>query len=349
MKSSVERIIREFLDYCRDRYDPETLRHYEMNMQRFQDFIQSHTTRCKEYHSRWYQEQQKPEAERDFSWAKEYARIQHAEDIDRDFIARYTAFVNHDEVSTRTNQVLNQSEKESRLYPLKTFLRYCRRKGYITDDLCKFVYVPAREKKVMERALTVEEMERLLDVPDTEDTWGIRNQAILELSYSGLRSEEMLLLKVGEVDTVTNTITILDGKGNKDRVVPMTSEGLYWMKRWLSRRGQVVPANCEYVFVSKRKQPITRRVFLTMVKTWAKDAGILIDLSPHDLRRTTGTHLAARGAPIRQIQALLGHASLAVTTKYLRLADETIKQEFHKSHPASRRDMHYATGKDQIH
>ena len=129
MKAKVERIIQEFLGYCKDRYDHETLRHYSMNIQRFLNFIQSHTTRCPEYHAKWHQEKKKPVEEQDFTWAKEFFRIQYVQDIDRDFISKYVAFVNHDALNERTNERLSQSQKESRLYPLKTFLRFCLRKG----------------------------------------------------------------------------------------------------------------------------------------------------------------------------------------------------------------------------
>lgn len=193
--------------------------------------------------------------------------------------------------------------------------------------------------------MTPEEMERLFDVPDTNTSLGIRNRALLELSYSGLRAEEMLNLKIAQADVVTNSITIIDGKGDKDRVVPMTNECLYWMKRWLSRRQQIIAntSDPEYIFITKSRIPITRRVFSTVLKIFAKKANISLDISPHDLRRTTATHLAENGAPIRQIQALLGHSTLKVTTKYLRLSEEKIKKEFIKTHPSNRRAIHYGS------
>jgi integrase/recombinase XerD len=314
-----------------------------VNINRFYEFIKSHTTRCPEYHAKWHQENKKPEQERDFSWTKDYIRIQYVQDIDRDYISKYVAYVNHDAINERTNERLTQSQKESRLYPLKTFLRFCLRKGYHKDDLTRYIYVPSREKKVLSRILTVEEMERLLDAPNTDKDWGIRDRAILELAYSGLRVEELLNLKLSQVDVVTNTVTILEGKGGKDRVVPMTTEALYWMKRWLSRRQQFVKADSEYIFITKHGiKPIHKRAYLKFLVRITKKAGILLHVSAHDLRRTTATHLAERGAPIRQIQALLGHSTLKVTTKYLRLSEEKIKQEYWKSHPANRRSIHYA-------
>ncbi|MFH1782537.1 MAG: tyrosine-type recombinase/integrase [Candidatus Omnitrophota bacterium] len=343
MKSKIERILNDFLEYCKDRYDEETVRHYRMNVRRFHSYIEQHKTRSKEYHARFYQESKKLPEERDLSWMKEFRRIQYVEELNRDFITRYVSFVNHDEISENTNLPLSQSEKESRLYPLKTFLRFCQRKGYIKENLTRFIYVPPREKKVLKRVMTQEEMAKFLEIPDITSNIGIRNRALLELSYSGLRAEEMLSLKLGNVDTISNSVTILNGKGDKDRVIPMTNEAIYWIKRWLNRRNLFVNnrIDTEYLFITKGNKPIHKRSFSKMVKNYVRLAKIELDISPHDLRRTTATHLAENGAPIRQIQALLGHSSLRVTAKYLRLTDETIKKEHKKTHPSHRRSLHY--------
>jgi len=144
MKSKIERIIKEFLEYCKDRYDKETLRHYTMNMKRFYNYIEQHKTRCKEYHDRYYYENKKPLEKKGILWKKAYRRIQYVEQLDRDFITRYVSYVNHEEISKNIGQLLSQSEKESRLYPLKTFLRYCERKGYLKNDLRRFIHIPPR-------------------------------------------------------------------------------------------------------------------------------------------------------------------------------------------------------------
>ena len=345
MKAKIERILDEFLEYCESRYDNQTVRHYRMNICRLRDYIEQRKTRCKEYHDKYYRENKKSLEERDSSWMKDYRKIQYAEEIDRDFITKYVSYVNHDEISKNTYLPLNQSEKESRLYPLKTFLRYCERKGYLMKDLRRFVHIPAREKKILKRALTVDEMKRLLDVPDTTNSVGIRNRVILELSYSGLRVDEVLSTKLEHVDLVSNSLTIICGKGKKDRVVPMTSEAIYWVKRWLNRRKDFIGTNDDlsYLLITQGGRPIMRRNLAHFIKKWAKKAAIPIDISPHDLRRDTATHLAENGAPIRQLQALLGHATLRITAKYIRLSDEKIKHEHKKTHPSNRRKLHYGT------
>ncbi len=343
MDSSIERIINEFLDYCKQRYDPVTVVPYERNIKRFYNYILAHKTKCAEYHKLYYQEMQKPEAERDFSWAKDYYRLQHSEDLDKDFINRYVSFVNHDEISKHTGLALNQSEKESRLYPLKSFLWFCLRKGYITKDLRKYIVIPSREKKILKRVLTQDEMVRFLEAPNVTKDVGLRDRAMLELFYSGFRAEEVLSLKLKDIDIVTNTVSVLEAKGDKDRVIPMTQAAVYWLKSWLDIRVKFLKGKEDpgYVFLSKGGKAIVRRNLSTLIKKYAARAKLNIEISPHDLRRTAATHLVENGAPIRLIQALLGHATLNVTTKYLRLSDDKIKRMHKETHPANRRKLYY--------
>jgi len=338
----IKRIVSEFINYCKDRYAEHTIRQYKMNLDRFLKYIDKPGIRCNEYFRKLYKENKKSFEHRNFGWQKEFYKPRFVGAIDRDLIMNYISYVNHDEINVKGVK-LNQSEKETRLYPLKAFLLFCQRKGFIKKDLRKFVIVPSREKKVLKRTLTPEETARLLEVPGDKETVRIRDKALLELSYSGFRANEMLTLKLKHLDLDTNTVTILNTKGDKDRVVPMTREAIYWIKRWLNRRGEFVGnhEDPEYLFITKGVKPIIRRNFSAMLKKYAKKAKIPIDVSPHDLRRTTATHLVENGAPIRMIQALLGHATLKVTTKYLRLSNEKIKKEHKETHPSNRRNLYY--------
>ena len=338
----IKRIVEEFIGYCKDRYKEETVRQYKMNMERFLMYIDRPGSRCKEYLARMHQERKKACEERNLSWAKEYWKIRLIDNIDRDLIINYVSYVNNDEINDKGIK-LNQSEKEARLCPLKTFLLYCQKKGYVKKDLRKFIIVPPRLKKVLKRVLSIEEMDRFLDAPSNNTIIGIRDRALLELSYSGLRANEMLKLELKYVDLDTNAVTIVSAKGEKDRVVPMTSEAIYWIRRWLNRRHEFIGKNEDagYLFITKSAKTICRKNFSVLIKKYAKKVHIPIDISPHDLRRTTATHLAENGAPIRLIQALLGHATLKVTTKYLRLTDEKIKKEHKETHPSNRRKLYY--------
>jgi len=341
----IDRVVKEYIDYCIERHARDTVIHYKRNMARFLKYIErpgTHGEKSPEYHKRLYTEYKKPKDERDFSWTKEYVKIRFMDKIDRELITNYVSYVNCDAVNDRGLK-LNQSEKESRLYPLKSFLFFCQKRGYIKKDLRKFIIVPSREKKVLKRVPTPEEMERLLATPNDRKITGIRDRTLLELSYSGFRANEMLTLKIKEIDVVTNAVTVLDGKDHKDRVVPMTREAIYWIKRWLARRHEFVkgrndPGN---LFITKGAKPLFRRQFAHLLKRHVNRAKLPIDIAPHDLRRTTATHLAENGAPIRLIQALLGHTTLKVTTKYLRLSDEKTKKEHKETHPSSRRNLYY--------
>jgi len=236
---------------------------------------------------------------------------------------------------------LNQPEKEARLYPFKTFLGFTFRKGFLAEDLRRFVIVPKRGHKVPRALLTEEEMAKLLEAPSESATAGIRDRAMLELCYSGLRAGELLGLTLEDMEVEENRVFIREAKGEKDRVVPMTGQARYWMSRWLTRRAEFLRgSDSRLLFVSRKGHPICRRNFAVALEKYTRRAELPIPVSPHDLRRITATHLAANGAPLRFIQALLGHASLKVTTRYLRLTDEEIKKEYRRSHPSNRRDRH---------
>ena len=341
-KPQIKRIVKEFLQYCKDRHKERTTQQYTMNINRFLSYIERPGARCKEYHCNFYYDSRKTPEERNNTWRKKFHKILFIKEIDKNLITDYVSYVNYDAINSKGLK-LNQSEKESRLYPLKAFILYCQRRDYLKKDLRKFVIVPPREKKIPHRLMTVDEMSRFLESSGDEETVRIRDRALLELSYSGFRANELLSLKIKDVDLDTNAVTIVNAKGNKDRVVPMTNEAIYWIKRWLSRRNEFIGGRSdpEYLFITSGLRPIRRRQFATMIKKYAKKTGVQLHVSPHDLRRVTATHLAENGAPIRLIQALLGHTTLKVTTKYLRLTDEKIKKEHKETHPSNRRNLYY--------
>lgn len=339
----------QFIDYSKDRFDEVTVRLRSANINKFFDYLDFLRVKRSSYCNKYWKEHGKFPKEEDDPVIRELKAIKYVFEIDRDFITRYVTYVNKDAVNRKTNQPLGQSEKEVRLTAFRAFLRFCQKKGYITTEIDKFVIIPKREVKVLKRALTIEEAERLLEAPDTNTTLGIRNRALLELAYSGLRADELLSLKPEHVDTVDNRIMILDSKGDKDRVAPMTEECIYWMKRWFTRRKELIGGHEDpgYIFITQERHPLLRQNFSRLIKKYAAKAGILFDLSPHDLRRATATHLVKNGAPIRQIQALLGHSTLQVTAKYLRFTDDEIKEEYLKSHPSNRRALHYGQHSDE--
>jgi len=313
--SRLRRVIYEFLAYVWMRYASETQQQYARSMRRFQEWITARPKRQK---------------------------VRDMDQLTLEVITSYQRWINAE--ATRHNGAsLSQPEKESRLYPLKAFLGFCYRKGFLKEDLRRFVMVPRRQYGLPNPLLTEEEMARLLETPNESTTIGIRDRAMLELSYSGLRAGELLNLKLIEVDVEENRAFIRQAKGDKERMVPMTSAALYWLSRWVGRRKEFLKKKDHAtLFVSKEGRSIGRRHFAKMLERYVKRAQLPSRVSPHDLRRITATHLVANGAPIRYVQALLGHESLNVTTKYLRLTHAQIKKEYDQTHPSNRRTRHAA-------
>lgn len=123
----------------------------------------------------------------------------------------------------------------------------------------------------------------------------------------------------------------------------MTSAARYWVLRWIARRKEFLrKEDQKHLFISKEGGAINRRYLAKMLVKYVQRAQLPAHVVPHDLRRITATHLVANGAPIRYVQSLLGHESLNVTTKYLRLTHAQIKREYDRTHPSSQRARHAA-------
>ncbi len=308
--------LREFSAYVRSRYAEETQKHYERAIRGLSLWIAN-----------------RPPGQ----------RVHNVADLTPDVLSDYQRFLNT-QMRRPEGQPFTQSMKEDRLYPLKTFLRFLYRKGFLAKDLRRLIYIPQREHKVPRRLLTIEEMTRLLETPSERSTIGIRDRAMLEIAYSGLRASELLTLALEDVDIKENRIFIRQAKGYKDRVVPMTNQAIYWLERWLSRRKDFLRrGETQLLFISRGGRPIARRLFARSLEKYVLRAKLPVPVAPHDLRRITATYLAANGAPIRYIQALLGHVSLKITSRYLRFTDEQIKAEYERTHPSNKRSRHTVT------
>jgi len=220
------------------------------------------------------------------------------------------------------------------LSSLRRFYRYLVREGQIREDPSVRIDTP-RIGRPLPDSLTEQEVEALLDAPDTADALGLRDRAMLELLYAcGLRVSELVGLAAEQVNLVQGVVR-LTGKGNKERLVPLGEEAVDWLQRYLddSRPQRVQRQAVRFLFVSRLGRGMTRQTFWHRLRRYAREAGISKHLSPHTLRHAFATHLLNHGADLRVVQMLLGHSDLSTTQIYTHVARERLKDLHSQHHP----------------
>lgn len=186
------------------------------------------------------------------------------------------------------------------------------------------------------RFLTVEEMQRLLDVPETGTEEGLRDRAILELMYAtGLRVSELVSIKPGDVDLDAGLL-VCHGKGSKERRIPIGKSAVRWLQQYLSVRARhSKERSSPQLFLNSSGGPLTRQIIWAKLKRYARQAN-LPDISPHTLRHSFATHLLQRGADSRSVQALLGHSDISTTQIYTHITDTHMRATYDRHHPRAR-------------
>lgn len=193
-------------------------------------------------------------------------------------------------------------------------------------------------KKVLPKALTHEEINKLLDI-NLDSIQNIRLKAMLEMLYAtGFRTSELLNLKMQDIDRV-NYIIRCKGKGNKERIVPMSEITLKYLEKYLEIRYMFFKANkpSDFLFLSKRGNSIDRTTFFKEIKDLLIKKDINYNISPHSLRHSFATHLLEGGADLKSIQFMMGHSDISTTKIYTKIANSKLKDEYVISHPRSKR------------
>ena len=220
-----------------------------------------------------------------------------------------------------------------RLSAIKSFFRWLARRGIVKTSRVESV----RSPKVVRRLptfLSVKEVERLLEAPERETESGARDAAILELMYStGMRVGELAALDVGQIDFASSCV-IVEGKGRKERMLPIGSHAAKAIRDYLELRkagrrgGPATP-----LFLNRFGSRLTERSIARMLDKYISGVGLTRKVSPHTLRHSFATHLLDRGADLRSVQELLGHASLATTQVYTHITPERLKHAYDHFHP----------------
>jgi len=217
---------------------------------------------------------------------------------------------------------------------LRGFYRYQLREAKMAIDPTAKIDSP-KTGRALPKSLSEQDVEELLDEPDTEDPLELRDRAMLELLYAtGLRVTELVTLRLEQLGLAQGVIKVI-GKGNKERLVPMGEEALSWLQQYIHQVRPNVPnvIDCSTVFLSRRGGEMTRQAFWHRIKLYAVRAGINKALSPHVLRHAFATHLINHGADLRVVQMLLGHSDLSTTQIYTHVAKERLKSLHAQHHP----------------
>lgn len=215
-----------------------------------------------------------------------------------------------------------------RLSALRMFYRYLEAEGRLERNPTANLD-SARLARRLPVTLTLDEVERLLAQPDPKAQRGLRDRAMLEFLYAtGLRVSELMSLDRGDVNANLGFVRCR-GKGGKERIVPVGRQALEWLARYLSSRADGEPA----LFLGRGRQRLTRVGFWKIVKRYAAQTGIHRPISPHTLRHCFATHLLERGADLRSIQEMLGHANIGTTQIYTHVDERELAEYHRRYHP----------------
>ncbi len=247
-------------------------------------------------------------------------------DVARDNLEHYLADELHSGRSARSCARL--------LSCLRGYYRYQLREGRIQADPTLEVDSP-RLGRSLPGTLSEHDVEQLLGAPDTEDSLGLRDKAMLELLYAcGLRVSELVSLQLSQINSNQGVVRIM-GKGSRERLVPMGEEAREWLLRYClaARQELMVGKRSDILFPSRRGDRMTRQTFWHRIKHYARQVNITAPLSPHTLRHAFATHLINHGADLRVVQLLLGHSDLSTTQIYTHVAQARLQDLHARHHP----------------
>ncbi len=223
-----------------------------------------------------------------------------------------------------------------KLSALRSFFRFMLKTGRLEENPAEGVLTPKRDKTIP-NYLSVDDMFRLLDVPQKDTILGKRNRAILEALYStGVRISELGGLNISNVDFHAGIIRVL-GKGNKERLVPIGEKAIFAIKQYMNERAKKegkLPFEGP-LFLNNKGGRLTTRSMARVLENTLKQSGLANRISPHGIRHTFATHMLDAGTDLRALQELLGHATLSTTQQYTHVSIDRLMEIYDKAHPRS--------------
>ena len=301
----MEKAIQEFKNYLlvEKNASPNTLGAYLNDITQFQDFLT------------------------DSGHAVKSSSIQ-IETIDRLAVRSYMGYLYEKKYSATTMR--------RKLSTLSSFFRFLCREGYVKNNVANTVPAPRMQNK-LPAYFSVDDMFRLLQLPQGESFLPVRDRALLELFYScGLRISELVGLTLENTNLKSRTVKVL-GKGGKERLLPLGRQCVDALKTYLNARmDKTRKPGTDQLFLNHRGAGITVRGVRKVVDKYIKQGNFAGGVSPHSIRHSFATHLLEGGADLRSIQELLGHSSLSTTQKYTHLTLDRLSETYDKAHPRAK-------------
>ncbi len=222
---------------------------------------------------------------------------------------------------------------------LRKYHLFVRQERYVDHDPMTYIDTPKKQQS-LPKSLSLEEVEKIIEAPDVTNELGIRDRAILEVMYAtGLRVTELISLKLDDLHLSLGLLKTI-GKGDKERIVPLGDQAIYWINRYLEySRAAFVTKNkketVNEVFLNYQGKKFTRQGIWKNLKIYVVQAGIDKDVTPHTLRHSFATHLLENGADLRVVQELLGHADISTTQIYTHISKQRLTDVYQEYFPRS--------------
>jgi len=260
--------------------------------------------------------------------------IDQPQDVTKPILDRYQNYLFY--YRQANGEPLSATSKNHYITSVKQFFKWMTQENYLLYNPASELFVP-RQRPSLPVVLSEEEVEAMMMQPDLNTPYGQRDRAILELFYStGIRRSELINLQVDDVSLSRQTIYIRDGKGGKDRLLPMGQRAAYWIEKYLlTIRSQLLTdINEQVLFINDYGDPFRDNKLGDRVKRFMTNAGITAPGSCHLLRHAMATHMLENGAELRYIQVMLGHSSYKSTQVYTHVSIRKLQEVHGQTHPA---------------
>ena len=263
--------------------------------------------------------------------------LERPNEITKPILERYQSYLYHYR-KKRDGEPLSFRSQHTRLVPVRAFFKWLARNNYILYNPASELELPRLEKRLPRHVLTQKEADQVINQADINDPIGIRDRAILETLYStGIRRMEIIHVEIYDLDTDRGTLMIRQGKGKKDRMVPIGKRAIHWIQKYLAdvRPTLTISTHEVTLFLTNLGEPFTANRMTQMARDYVNASEIGKKGACHLFRHTMATLMLENGADIRFIQEMLGHASVETTQIYTQVSIRMLKQIHQATHPGA--------------